>query len=212
LLVALAQGCIVRVYQPLSGLHDPLVIDPTLPNLADTEITLACPAGGGLTDAEASSLCDNVRALFENQGATVITRDGDAPEPPAAPRTQLSVVLRSRTTNNTKHPLSWALCIVSIGVLPAVVEESFAQEVSIRDARGSLLLTDVLEGRVVERYGFGPWFGNVLLNLTRAKDDRLDQDVASRDLSTDLYGRLSQLVFNARVRAQMHDSALAQAE
>jgi hypothetical protein len=211
LMGVIAPGCVVRVYQPLSGLHDPLVVDPTLPNFHDTQLTLACEPGGDLNDQQAGALCDHVRTLFENQGAVVIERasaelgPASAPADDGPPRTELSMLLRARRAHDTKHPLSWALCIVSLGVLPAVSEKSFAQEVVLRDAHGSLLVTDTLEGRVVERYGVGPWLGNTLLNLTRSPEDRLDKDVANRDLSGDLYGRLSQLAYNARVRARVQD-------
>ena len=72
-LVLGASGCI-HSYQPLSGLHRPVVVDPTQPNFQDVKLTVRCVPGGGLVNnEEARMLCRRVGQLFENQGATVVT-------------------------------------------------------------------------------------------------------------------------------------------
>lgn len=206
----------VVVYQPLSGLHRPVAIDPQLPNFTDTRLDVRCARGALLNDAQAGVLCDRVEALFTNQGAEVHTYvgdgplDGDAPftdtvdgAAPAEPRTRLLVELSARETDASIHPFSWVLYAATFTVIPGVIESSFAQEIVIRDDTGFLLVSDTLEGRIVTRYGIGPWFGNKVLDLTREKDDKLGEDAASQDLSADLYQQLSQDVFNAKMRARV---------
>jgi hypothetical protein len=218
--VLAAPGCVVQVYEPLSGLHRPTVIDARQPNFTDTRLMVHCLHGGLLSDAEAGSLCDKVRTLFVNQGAEVRTfvgagdAEGEGSPPPDAPeaateadpRLELTLDLRARKTDQSNHPLSWAIFIASFTVLPAVQEWSFAQEVVIRDETGFLLTSDTLEGRWVWRYGFGAWLGNALLDLSRKKVDRLGSDAAAHELSDDLYNQLTQDVFDAK----MHASVLRQ--
>lgn len=186
-----------------------MVVDPQLPNLTDTDLDLRCLRGKLLSNHEAGVLCDKLSTLFENQGALVRTaRGAEVPEGGAAPpelesRTELTVELRARETDESKHPLSWVLFVGTFTLVPGVLEQSFAQDVVIRDESGFLLMSDTLEGRLVQRYGFGPWFGTTILDLTRKKLDRLGKNSASRDLSDDLYGQLSQQVFNAKMRAQV---------
>ena len=222
--VLLLTGCgraLVVVYQPLSGLHRPVAIDPQLPNFTDTRLDVRCIRGTLLNDSQAGVLCDRVETLFTNQGAEVHTYvgegplDGDGPvadaleigagegAAPVEPRTRLLVELRARETAASIHPFSWVLYAASFTVIPGVIESSFSQEILIRDDSGFLLVSDTLEGRIVTRYGLGPWLGNQLLNLTREKADKLTEDTARKDLSADLYRQLSQDVFNAKMRARV---------
>jgi hypothetical protein len=210
-----ATGCVVTVYQPMSGLHRPAVVDPRLPNLEDVRLTVRCVPGGLLNAQEAGALCQKVGLLFENQGATVTTVAGDrsagdtgtdagGDDADGPPPTDLTLELRAREVHRANNPLGWALCIGSFTVIPAVTESTFAQDVAIRDASGFLLVSDTLEGRLVTRFGFGAWLGNELLDLT-VRDDREDltNGAAGRDLSADLYRQLSQLVFNAKMQWQV---------
>ncbi|MEC7948220.1 MAG: hypothetical protein VX265_11705, partial [Myxococcota bacterium] len=170
---------------------------------------------------EAASLCRRVGALFENQGAAVQTYthargaglDEDAalaqPEDgglPMAARTELVLELRSRQVHKSKHPASWVLFAFSFTLLPGVTEQTFVQEVEIRDGEGFLLARDTLEGRLVRRVGAGTWAANKVLDWTvRPPEAELTGNAMQRDLSEDLYGRLSQLLFNARVQRQVLD-------
>lgn len=215
-----AQGCVVRVYQPMSGLHRAVVVDPQLPNFADTRLDVHCVPGGLLNEAQASALCQKVGALFENQGAQVRThisagRDEDEAfeeagdevpvegEVAMAPRTELTLELRAREVHESKHPLSWVLCIGSFTVLPGVLESTFAQDLVVRDANGFLLVSDSLEGRLVHRFGAGPWLGNAIFDLWRDDADKITGPRAEKELSADLYRQLSQIVFNAKIQAQV---------
>lgn len=209
-LAVCGSGC-VYVYEPLSGLHRPIVLDTGVANFQDLRLAIRCPSGGGLDPAEAASLCRNVGMLFENQGARVTTTQdlpgesqaGDA-EQAAAPTTDLSLELRAHDVRETSDPVSWLLCYGSFTLVPGVTESTFAQDVIIRDGSGFLLISDTLRGRIVRDFGFGTWVGNKVLDLVwRDKRDRLSGDVAKHELSADLYQQLSQLVFNAKMREQV---------
>lgn len=208
-----ATGC-VRVYQPMSGLHGPVLVDTRLANFSDVRLTVHCVPEDMLTHQEASALCQKVGALFEVQGAVVETRtqarspldealDGSAEDEARRP-TDLTLELRARQTHTSNHPLSWALNIVTFTLLPAITEESFAQDVVVRDGSGFLLATESLEGRTMRYFGLGTWAGHKLADLTwRKEEDELTGEVFGRDLSTDLYRQLSQTVFNAKVQWQI---------
>ena len=215
------QGCVVRVYQPLSGFHRPVAVDPQHPNFTDTRLNLRCPRGKLLSNFESASLCRKVSTLFVNQGAEVRIFAGGAEtegaELPAVnavtaptvaePRTELTLELRARETDASFHPFSWVAFAATLTLLPGVTESSFEQQVIVRDAGGFLLVSDSMEGRWVSKYGFGAWFGNVLVDLGRKKVDRLGKEAASHDLSNDLYRQLSQDLFNAKMHAQILQQA-----
>ena len=202
----------VRVYQPISGLRHPVVVDPTAANFRDVNVSLRCERGDMLSRSEASKLCDRVATLFENQGAIVTRADGsgfdDELEEPTEgiplARTDLSVVLEPRQVHEATYPLSYALCVVTFTLFPAISEETFAQDVEIRDGDGFLLLRESLKGRLVRRWGAGPWAGNWLADRTyRDKDERITGDAVNRDLSEDMYSQLSQMLFNAKIQWQV---------
>lgn len=225
-------GC-VRIYQPLSGLHRPSVINPQLANFEDVRLTVRCIPEGLLNAQEASLLCQRVQTLFENQGASVSTAtaahgglqdtgtsdegdDASAPEPaedepaedePASTQadpTELTLELRARQLHESNNLLSWVLCLGTFTALPGITESTFAQDIIIRDETGSLLVSDSLEGRLILRFGAGPWVVNKLMDLTvRDDEDKLTGEVASHDLSNDLYRQLSQMLFNAKMQAQV---------
>jgi hypothetical protein len=217
LTLSAAPGCVVRLYQPLSGLHRPVVTDPRVPNFGDTRLDVHCVPGDLLNEQQAGALCQKVRALFENQGAEVRTflsagrAEGDdllaeGQEEPAAeagPRTELSLELRARKVHASNHPLSWALCVASFTLLPGTFESTFAQDVVVRDGSGFLLLNDTLEGRLVTRFGFGVWATNAIFDLWRPEEDEVLGDASNRELSADLYRQLTQLVFNAKMHAEV---------
>lgn len=202
---ALASGCMM-VYQPVRGLQRPVVVDPTHPNLRDTRIDLVCRPEGGVRLADANVLCQRVGQLFENQGALVNTGvdEDDRGEAPVEPRAvHLRMQIASRKVNESYHPLTWFLYAASFTVVPAVTEQTFAQDITVRDAAGSLLARETLEGRLVHRYGVGNWVATVLTDLFRPREQRIGGDAAEEDLSNDVYRQLSQIAFDARVHAQV---------
>ena len=215
-------GC-VQLYHPMSGMHRPVVVNTQAPNFQDLHLTVYCVPGGMLTGAESRVLCDNVSRLFENQGAQVNTvtsvrqLQGDAfggrisdseGEDAAPPTTDLILELRSRLVHKSNDPILWALCISTFTLVPAVTESTFAQDVTIRDGNGFLLHTDSLQGRLVRRFGVTAWAGTKLVDrFWRDDSEKLGGDAANRDLSKDLYGQLSQLVFNAKMQWQVLEQA-----
>ncbi|MCA9539720.1 MAG: hypothetical protein KC620_12575, partial [Myxococcales bacterium] len=145
--IALA-GC-VTAYQPMSGLHRPIAINPAYANFADVSITLRCRAEAAEEVEGADVLCQKVRRLFENQGAQVrIAGSGEAEEavgeaPP--PRAALTIDLEARVLHReTTNFIFWT----------HISDYTFAQEVSIRDETGFLLARETLTGRFIKHFGF----------------------------------------------------------
>lgn len=205
-LLAGSGGCMVHTYQPLSGLHRPVVVDPGAANLEGLHLQVFCVPEALLNTQDASALCRKLGTLFENQGALVTTTVGGEEEEPEAeaPPIDLRIEVRARQVHAASHPLTWAATVFSFTLVPAVTEFTFEQDLVVRDASGFLLATDVLRGRVVHYYGFGSWASNTLLDLTvREKPDEIVGDSAERQLSEDLYRQLSQSVFNAKLQAQV---------
>ena len=212
-LLASLGGCVVRVYQPMSGMHQPIVVDPQSPNFEDMNLTVHCLPGEDLSVQENTALCQRVETLFENQGASV--RMIDTPgmfeeelEGPGGP-SDLTLELRSRIVFKNDSALSWLLCIGSFTILPAIDESMFAQDVTIRDSAGFLLLQDTLKGRVIRKFGAGTFLGNFVVDtVARKKEERITgSEVAKKDLSQDFYGQLSQLLFNAKMRWEVLQEA-----
>jgi len=210
----LALSACVRSYQPLTGLHDPVVVDPTMRNFPDMRLHVYCVPGKGLKPAQASILCQRMAVLFENQGASVQTfiedpalGGADAGLAPGTDETaraaDLVLELEVEAVLKRSHPITYAMCWFSFSIVPMVRETTFTQRVVVRDASGFLLASDRYRGRLVERFGAGVWTGNWILDkFTREPEDRLTGEAASNDLSADLYGQLTQLVFNARLRRE----------
>ncbi len=210
----LAAGCVVHTYQPMSGLHRPVIIDPQREtNFDDLAVQVTCVPKELLSLQQASALCQKVGVLFENQGALVTTSVGGPPDEgddddddddasdEQAPRDLLRLELRARQIHQARHPLTWAAMLASFTLVPAFTEFTFEQDVVVRDGSGSLLATDTLRGRVVHYYGFGAWFSNKVLDWTVREDaDEVVGDHADRALSDDLYRQLSQTVFNAKIQ------------
>ena len=203
-------GC-VRTYQPLTGLHDPRVVDPRQPNFPGLRLDVYCVPGKSLTAAQAALLCQRVGVLFENQGAAVetFTQDprvqvGDAglggPEADTS-AAELVLELRTEAEVESTHPATYALSSITFTLVPLVRETTFTQAVTVRDGSGFLLAQTTLRGRLVERFGAGTWAGNKVLDvLVRPPEEEITGEGSHHDLSADLYGQLSQQVFNARLR------------
>lgn len=220
MLLACLTGC-VRAYHPLSGLHDPRIVDPLAPNFTDLSLTLQCvPDARKSLRArdEANLLCSKLLRVFENQGATVILRDaygGDeldyaftaedeapADEVPEV-TSDLVMELRPKRIEIRFPPFAWLFCIASGTLFPGPEKQVFALELTIRDSNGFLLAEDTLTGRMVSRFGLGPWLGNAIANLGRPRTERLNNEQTAADLSNDLYGQLSQRLFDAKLRRRV---------
>jgi hypothetical protein len=204
-LIALNAGC-AHTYQPMTGLHTPVVIDTTAPNLALQAITVHCIATDGMSASNRAKLCQRVGTLFENQGAvvSVVDEEGRREQDGAPSETDLVVELRARRVSVDDHAASWVLYTATLGLLPAVVEVPFAIDVSIRDGGGFLLDEAYLEGRVVAKIGLSAWLTAALDNRSwRRNSPKTSRRAAAEQLSTDLYEQLSQLTFNATTQRQV---------
>jgi hypothetical protein len=215
-------GC-TYVYQPMAGLHGPVVADPTMRNFPDVALTVHCVPTGDLTRPENRRLCRRIGELFENQGATVEVVDtvelspeyigsvADAEQGAPGERTpdaDLVLQVRSLRVDKGNSTLSWALCIATFSLVPAVDEETFGLDVQVRDGSGFLLAQDSMKGRVIRRFGSVTFVGNRLMDwAARDKDARHRPDAAERELSKDLYGQLTQVLFNARMRSLVQQEA-----
>lgn len=216
---ALTSGC-VKVYQPVSGLQRPVVVDTQVANFQDVRLAVYCPPGDLVNPEEARALCQKVATLFENQGAQVTTfttdrRLGDdvldddpavaeADEAAQAALIDLAIELRGRQVHQKTDELSWVLFAGTFTLVPGVSEFTFAQDVVIRDASGFLLVSDSLQGRIIRYSGAGTWITNKILDRGwRDEEDRRIGDKPHTELSEDFYGQLSQLLFNAKMQWQV---------
>jgi hypothetical protein len=205
----LLPGC-VTVYHPLVSLQRPVAIDPGLPNFQGQRVLLRCFPGEYLRPKEAAILCRHVRRLFTNQGARVqaeVPRGAvnlPAGAGPKAARPDLIIDLQARLLHEENSALLWIVSGLSLTLIPAITDTTFAQDVTIRDADGALLLSDTLQGRFVNYFGFGTWAVNATLDLlVRGPSEDLTGDAAEEDFSRDFYRQLSQLAFHARMRSRV---------
>jgi hypothetical protein len=116
----------------------------------------------------------------------------------------LIIDLSPRLLHQDDVPILWLLSYLTFTLVPAITEFTFAQDVAIRDGEGSLLVADSLQGRFIQYFGAGIWAVNTALDMAvRKEGEKINDDVTRKDFSRDLYGQLSQLAFNARMRAQV---------
>jgi hypothetical protein len=196
----LLSGC-VTVYQPLVGLQRPVALDLQQPNFTGLKVLFRCFDG----DSQADVVCARARTLFRNQGASVAT---ELPRL-ASPRTQalsaekpdLIVEVRARKLAEESAFLLWVACIMTATLVPAVVDATFAQDITVRDGEGFLLGQETWQARFVNYVGLGALAVTGLGDwLLRPKSEQVGGQVAQQDFSRDFYSQLSQLVFNARMR------------
>lgn len=206
LVAALSSGC-VTVYQPMASLQRPTVVDVREPNFEGMKLLIRCITSDDLPYGDAQQVCNNVATLFRNQGAKVLTevpQQGRASSSAGLQKPELILDLRSRILHEADSTILRAVSILTWTLVPSMEEQSFAQDVTIRDGSGSLLSTDSLQSRFVTYRGAGVWAVNEVLDVfVRAEKDKLTGDGAKKDFSRDFYAQLSQLVFNARIRSRV---------
>jgi len=204
-LAAFASGC-VTVYQPLTSLQQPVVVDPGLPNFEGMRLLVRCLPNEYLGASDSQRLCRRVGQLFRNQGAEVdieVPRNGRSTRDEEVSMTpDLIVDLKSRQLHQQDSTLMAILSGLTFTLVPTWSEYTFAQDITVRDTTGFLLAQDSVQARFIEYYGVGIWGVNWVLDLlVRPDEDELAGDNAKKDFSRDYYGHLSQLVYNARVRS-----------
>lgn len=173
-MVALALAGCVTSYVPMAGLQRPVAIDRRFLNFAGTKVVVTCLPDDALDRDEARDLCRKVGRMFENQGATVVqaATPFDEAEPGAARvKGGLNVFISGRLVHEeTSNLFGWT----------RVVDYTVAQDVTVRDEDGFLLVRETLTARFVTELGF-------------------TSDAEAR-FSKDFYGQLSQIALNAKVR------------
>jgi hypothetical protein len=204
-LLAASTGCVTTIYQPLTSLQRPVAVDPRIANFEGQRLLLRCHPGDYLSNSDAQTLCRGVGTSFRNQGAVV---DMEIPRPgrPARAREadaqpDLVIDLKGRLLHRENSNLLYILAYMTLTLVPAVDEFTFAQDVTIRDRQGTLLLQDSLQARFIQYVGVGVWAVNWALDVTvREDEDELSGKAPHRAFSRDFYGQLSQLAFNAHMR------------
>lgn len=206
LLAALCSGCIT-VYQPLSALQRPVVVDPRVANFEGARVLVRCHPSDDLPRDGAELLCRKVSTLFRNQGAHVdvdIPTDGSAGRSNEDVQAEIVLDVKSKLLHQESSALLAVASVFTLTLVPSFREESYSQEVTLRDGQGSLLASDVFTSRFLHYTGAGVWAVNWVVDLlVRPENEKLTGEVAHQRFSRDLYGQLSQLLFNARVRAQV---------
>jgi len=205
ILAALGTGC-VRLYQPLLSLQQPVAVDTQVANFEGLRLLVRCKPGDYLGVGDAQRLCNHVAKLFRNQGAEV---DTDVPRKgrPAGgdedgKRPDLVVELSARLLHKENSTLLTVLCWATYTIVPFYAEQTFAQDIAIYDATGFLLARDSAQARLIDYFGIGIASVNWVLDLlVRSGEEKVSGPTASRGITRDLDGRLSQLLFNARVRS-----------
>jgi hypothetical protein len=205
LLGAVLSGC-VTVYQPLVSLQRPVPIDHQLANFQGQRFLVRCVPGEYLPPSDAQRLCFQVRSLFAVQGAEVEVEVPIQGRPgltgQAERKPDLSIELRSRLLHQESSKILWFLSVASFTLVPTIAEFTFAQEVTIRDSAGFVLVSDSLQGRFVRYFGFGVWAVNSALDfLVRSDDEKFTGNRAEQEFTRDFYRQISQLTFDAHMRS-----------
>jgi len=211
---ALISSACVTVYQPVAALQRPVTVDPSQKNFEGLNLLVRCvPSGDAADYGESEELCNNMSQLYSNQGAKVeieipdeeggAGNRGDASDAEHQ-KPDLIMELRARRIHVDNSPILWMLCYASGTLIPSITEATFAQDVSIRDSDGFLLVSDTLQARFIRYFGLAFWAVNGLLDLiVRPKGEGLIGNNHKYDFSRDFHNQMSQLVFHATMREKV---------
>lgn len=214
----LGAGCVVTTYQPERGLGRPVLVDTKAPNLEGTRVLVRCFSNDELPVSAAQQGCRQLARAFSAQGAVVETEvprpgkgqaqsfEGQGPE--------LVLEWKSRRIKQDTFVASDLLYCLTCTCLPLVAEYTFAHEGEVRGRDGSVLLSAKYQARFVETVGCASGTLAFLLDLYRPEEEKLgwstqfdnpfaNETKATRDYSRDVYGQLSQLLYNAKARSEV---------
>jgi hypothetical protein len=134
---------------------------------------------------------------------TQVPMEGVFTAPPQRPP-DLTIEVRSRLLHQGNNKLLLILSVATLTLVPTISEFTFAQEVTIRDRDGFVLAADTMQGRFLHYFGLGIWGVNAALDfLVRDKDEQITGGQAQREFSQDFYRQISQLAFDAHMRARV---------
>ncbi|MFZ9886683.1 MAG: hypothetical protein ACO3JL_04185 [Myxococcota bacterium] len=211
-------GCIVTTYQPERGFARPVLVDTKATNLEGTRLLVRCYSSDDLSVGEAQKGCRRLAKAFSAQGAIVETevpRPGKAQAPSFDGQgPELVLEWKSRKIKEDTFVASDLLFCMTCTCLPLVGEYVFAHEGEVRGRDGSVLLRDRYQARFVETIGCASGIVSFLLDLGRREEEKLgwttqlgdpfgNETKATRDYSRDVYGQLSQLLYNAKARSDV---------
>lgn len=202
--MGLLSGCVATFYQPLTSLQKPVLVDMQAPNFQGRNMLIRCYKNEHFDAGSASKVCKNVRTLFVNQGAQVLTQTPEEGRAVAFPENEktpdLVVDIRSRKTRVENSPAALTVLHgLTFTLVPVFTESQFTQDVIIRDGTGFILTQDTLSARIVEYSGV---LVGGLKSLEGAIQKNDPNQAELQKYSTDFYGQLSQLAFHAHMRAR----------
>ena len=202
-------GC-VTLYEPMGSLQRPTLLNPADPTFAGSRILLRCLPSEDLPPGDAEKVCRNLSQSLRNQGAdteTIVPRALDEGQGRLAfdgVGADFTIEVGSKTEHRFDHPAMAAVAVLTLTAIPAIEEETYAQQVTIRGKNQVVLASDTMRARFVTYTGCLVWSINWLLDLGfRDDDDDLTGDIGKQMFSRDFYRQVSQLAWNARVRSDV---------
>lgn len=211
LVLALGTGaCGVTLYQPLRGLHRPVVLESSPQTFEGVRVLVRCNAHDEhMPRGDAAKLCRYLASAYTQQGAEaewVIPQGANFIEPVVfeGKGADLTLEVGSRIEHEYDYPLSQVASVLTLTVVPAFREHTFSQKVTVYGRDNSVLAEDFYRERFVHYDGCAVWSLNWILDwLVRDEENKISGDVGKEDFARDLYGQTSQLLLNARVRSEL---------
>jgi hypothetical protein len=198
----------VETYQPLTPLRNLALVQIANPNLTGQTVLLECIKSSYFgKDSQRRLLCSRLRAAFEKQGATVLdVEDGKTEDTELNPDQQKALPagylkLRVHSKLLQDKPNYWMLIpmVATVSLIPWTGEHSFAIQSELYNSGGTLLATDYFAARILTYTGPLYVALNGAFNLTlRSKDEKVSLSLTREGISSDIYLRLSQFLYNAK--------------
>jgi hypothetical protein len=200
----------VTIYEPMGALQRPTLLNPADETFAGSRILLRCVPGPDLPPGDAEKVCRNLSQALRSQGAdteTVVPRALDEGQGRLAfdgVGADFTIEVSSRTEHHYDYPALAIFTVFTLTAIPAIEEETYAQEITVRGKNQVVLASDTLRARFVTYTGCLVWSINWLLDLGFRDDDNdLTGDIGQKTFSRDFYRQVSQLAWNARVRSDV---------
>ena len=210
--VGVIVGCssCVTIYEPMGSLQRPTLLNPADETFAGSRILLRCVPGADLPPGDAEKVCRNLSQVMRSQGADTETSvpraldDGQGRLAFDGVGADFTIEVSSRTEHHYDHPAMFIFMVLTGTAIPAIEEETYAQQITVRGKNQVVLASDTLRSRFVTYTGCLVWSINWLLDLGFRDDDNdLTGAIGQQTFSRDFYRQVSQLAWNARVRSDV---------
>lgn len=205
-----ASGCTVTLYQPMKGLHRPLVLERSPTTFEGLRVLVRCNAHDDfMPRGDAAKLCRFLSTSFTQQGAEsewVVAQGARFVQPEVfdGKPPDLTLEISSRIEHEYDYPVAQVVSLLSLTAIPSFREQTFSQRVVVLGRDNSVLAEDFYRQRFVQYDGCLVWSLNWVLDwLVRSEENKVSGDVGKKDFARDFYGQTSQLVFNASVRSEL---------